>query len=63
MPALRVTYLISPVWGKTREQIRKDIVGKSPISGKMVMQDIVGNLTRPLTVEEKKSGSRDLPMP
>ena len=59
MPALRVTYLISPVWGKTREQIRKDIVGKSPISGKMVMQDIVGNLTRPLTVEEKKSGSRE----
>ena len=49
MPALRVTYLISPVWGKTVEQIRKDIVGKSPTSGKMVMQDIVDNLTRPLT--------------
>ena len=59
MPALRVTYLISPVWGKTREQIRKDIVGKSPISGKMVMQDIVENLTRPLTAEEKKSGSKE----
>jgi len=59
MPALRVTYLISPVWGKTAEQIRKDIVGKSPVSGKMVMQDIVDNLTRPLTAEEKKSGSRE----
>jgi hypothetical protein len=59
MPALRVTYLISPVWGKTAEQIRKDIVGNSPISGKMVMQDIVDNLTRPLTAEEKKSGTTE----
>ena len=59
MPALRVTYLISPVWGKTPEQIRKDIVGNSPVSGKMVMQDIIENLTRPLTAEEKKSGSRE----
>jgi hypothetical protein len=59
MPALRVTYLISPVWGKTAEQIRKDIVSKSPISGKMVMQDIVDNLTRPLTAEEKKGGTME----
>ena len=41
MPNLRVTYLISPVWGKTAEQIRRDIVGKSPSSGNMVMEEIV----------------------
>ena len=57
MPNLRVTYLISPVWGKTAEQIRKDIVDKSPISGKMVMQEIVENLTKPLTAEEEKTGT------
>ncbi len=57
MPGLRVTYLISPVWGKTTDQITKDIVGKSPVSGKMVMQEIVENLTKPLTAEEKKTGS------
>jgi hypothetical protein len=57
MPGLRVTYLISPVWGKTAEQIRKDIVSKSPVSGKMVMREIVENLTRPLTAEEKKTGT------
>jgi hypothetical protein len=57
MPALRVTYLISPVWGKTAEQIRRDIVGKSPVNGKMVMQDMTDNLTRTLNAEEKKSGS------
>ena len=56
MPGLRVTYLISPVWGKKAEQIRKDIVSKSPISGKVVMQEIVENLIKPLTAEEKKTG-------
>jgi hypothetical protein len=55
MPNLRVTYLISPVWGKTAEQMRKDIVSKSPVSGKMVMEEIVEGLTRPLTAEEKKT--------
>jgi len=59
MPALRVTYLISPVWGKSVEQIRKDIVGNSPVSGKMVMQDIVDNLTRPLAAEERKTGRKE----
>ena len=57
MPGLRVTYLIPPVWGKTAEQIRRDIVGKSPVSGKMIMEEIVENLTRPLTPEEKKTGT------
>jgi hypothetical protein len=57
MPGLRVTYLISPVWGKTAEQIRKDIVSKSPVSGKIVMQEIVENLTKPLTAEEQKTGT------
>ena len=56
MPGLRVTYLIPPVWGKTAEQIRKDIVGNSPPTGKMIMQEIVENLTKPLTAEEKKTG-------
>lgn len=57
MPGLRVTYLISPVWGKTAEQIRKDIVRNSPVSGKMIMKEIVESLTRPLSDEEKKTGT------
>lgn len=57
MPGLRVTYLISPVWGKTAERLRKDIVNKSPVSGKMIMQEIVEGLTKPLTAEEKKTGT------
>ena len=57
MPGLRVTYLIPPVWGKTAEQIRKDIVGNSPPTDKMIMREIVENLTKPLTAEEKETGT------
>ncbi|MBN1382354.1 MAG: hypothetical protein JXA41_11810 [Deltaproteobacteria bacterium] len=57
MPHLRVTYLISPVWGKKTERLRKEIVMKSPVSGKMIMQEIVEGLTRPLSAEEKKTGT------
>ncbi|HTY61698.1 MAG TPA: hypothetical protein VMG30_05520 [Acidobacteriota bacterium] len=57
MPGLRVTYLISPVWGKTAERLRKDIVSKSPVSGKIIMQEIVEGLTKPLTADEKRTGT------
>jgi hypothetical protein len=57
MPGLRAAHLILPVWGKTAAQIRKDIVSKSPVSGKMIMQEIVENLTRPLSNEEKRTGT------
>lgn len=49
-----MTFVKSPVWGKTAEQLRKDVIdGKDPISGKPVMQEIVENLTRPLSEEDK----------
>jgi len=54
MPHLRFTFVKSPVWGKTAEQLRKDVIdGKDPISGKPVMQEIVDNLTKPLSDEDK----------
>jgi hypothetical protein len=57
MPNLRFEFIRGPVWAKTPEQLRRDVVmGKSPISGKPVMQEIVENLTKPLTAEEKKTG-------
>jgi hypothetical protein len=57
MPNLRFEFIRGPVWAKTREQLRKDVVeGKSPFSGKPVMQEIVEILTKPLTAEEKKTG-------
>ena len=57
MPGLRIQYFRGPVWGKTNEQLKKQIVeGNNPLTGKPVMQELVGNLTRPLTAEERKTG-------
>jgi hypothetical protein len=57
MPGLRIQWVLGPVWGKTREQLRKDVInGVNPIDGKPVMQEIVDKLTKPLTAEEEKTG-------
>ena len=57
LPGLRTEWIRGPVWAKTREQLRRDVInGNSPISGKPVMQEIVDKFTKPLTAEEKKTG-------
>ncbi|MEJ2110444.1 MAG: hypothetical protein P8Z37_11120 [Acidobacteriota bacterium] len=57
MPGLRIQYFLGPVWAKTNEQIKSQIVeGKNPINGKPVMEEMVESLTKPLTAEEKKTG-------
>ena len=57
MPGLRIQYFRGPVWGKTNEQLKKQIVeGNNPITGKPVMPELVEKLTKPLTAEEQKTG-------
>ena len=57
MPGLRIQYFRGPVWAKTNEQLKKQIVeGINPVTGKPVMQELVEHLTKPLTAEEKKTG-------
>ena len=57
MPGLRIQYFRGPVWGKTNEQLKKQIVeGNNPITGRPVMQEIVEKLTKPLTAGEQKTG-------
>jgi hypothetical protein len=57
LPGLRTQWVRGPVWGKTREQLRRDVInGNNPISGKPVMQEIVDKFTKPLIAEEKKTG-------
>jgi hypothetical protein len=54
MPHLRFTFVKSPVWGKTPEQLQKDVIqGTDPVSGKPVMREIVDELTGPLNDEDK----------
>ncbi len=57
MPGLRIQYFRGPVWAKTNEQLKKQIVeGNNPITGKPVMPELVEKLIKPLTAEEKKTG-------
>jgi hypothetical protein len=57
LPGLRIEWIRGPVWAKTREQLRRDVInGVSPITHKPVMQEIVDHFTKPLTSEEKKTG-------
>jgi len=53
MPGIRTQYIRGPVWGKTREQIRKQIIeGNNPVSGKPLMQEVIAKLTTSLTAAE-----------
>ena len=57
MPSFRIQYFRGPVWGKTNEQLKKQIVeGNNPVSGKPVMRELVELLTAPLTANEQKTG-------
>ncbi|MBN2420291.1 MAG: hypothetical protein JXL81_12955 [Deltaproteobacteria bacterium] len=57
MPGVRTQWIQGPVWAKTAEQLRKDVIeGVNPLSGRPVMKEIVENFTKPLTDEEKKTG-------
>ena len=47
MPQARYTFVPQPVMGKTAEQLRAYVNGKSPISGRPVMQEVIEGLTRP----------------
>jgi len=57
MPGVRTQWIQGPVWAKTREEMRRDVIeGNNPISGRPVMQEIFEKFTTPLTAEEKKTG-------
>ncbi len=57
MPGLRIQFFRGPVWGKTRDQLRRMIVeGNDPITNRPVMQELVEKFTTPLTDAEKRTG-------
>ena len=59
MPNIRTQFIRGPVWGKNREQIRKQIIeGNNPISGKPLMQEVISKLTSQLTAAETDMSSR-----
>src|SRR5487761_2349437 len=57
MPRLRTCFTPHPVWGKTDEQMYGYLEGNDPVTGKPFMKEVLDALTRPLTDEDKKTGS------
>jgi len=61
MPGVRIQYIRGPVWGKSREQIRKQIIeGNNPISGRPMMPELISKLTSPLTAAERDMNSKKM---
>jgi hypothetical protein len=57
MPNLRIQFFRGPVWAKTRDQLRRQIVeANNPITNRPVMQELIEKLTTPLTDAEKQTG-------
>jgi len=61
MANLRFTFLPHPVAYRPAEECREKILGNDPVSGKQVLSEIVEALTKPLTEEEKNTGSIERP--
>ena len=61
MPHVRTQYIRGPVWGRSREQIRKQIIeSTNPLTGRPVMQEVVEKLTSPLTAAERDMSTRTM---
>jgi hypothetical protein len=56
MPNARIIFVPHPVAGMTAAQHKGYVVGKDPVTGKQVIQEIVDALTAPLTDDDKKTG-------
>jgi hypothetical protein len=61
MQNLRVAFVKHPVAYRPSEECRQKLLGKDPVSGKQVLQEIVDHLTLPLNEEEMKTGSIERP--
>lgn len=56
MPNARLVFVPHPVSGMKPEQHRAYVVGKDPITGKQVIQEIVDALGAPLSDDDRKTG-------
>jgi hypothetical protein len=62
MPLERITFTLHPVWGKTPAELAAMIRGADPVTGKPMMKEITDALTVPLSDDEKKTGSKTIPV-
>jgi hypothetical protein len=63
MPGERFTFVPHPITGMPADICRRYLQGNDPVSGKPILQEIVGGLTIPLSDEDKKKGFIERPTP
>jgi hypothetical protein len=56
MPNARLVFVPHPVSGKTPAQHEAMVAGKDPATGKLVTQEIVDAISKPLTDDDQKTG-------
>jgi hypothetical protein len=63
MPGLRQVFVPQPVMGKTARELRAYVDGTDPISGRLVMQEVLEGLTRPFDDADVKPAEFDRSTP
>jgi hypothetical protein len=61
MPLIRFAFVRHPVAYTPLADCRAAIMGKDPVTGKQVLDEVFAGLTSPLTAEEKKTGFIERP--
>jgi hypothetical protein len=61
MSHLRFAFISHPVAYRTTAECHEKIMSKDPVSGKQFLAEVIENLTKPLTAEEKNSGIIERP--
>ena len=57
MPLERICFTPHPIWGKSEEEMYAYLEGNDPVRGIPLMKEVVDALTKPLTDDEKKTGT------
>jgi len=63
MPGERFAFVPHPITGVPADTCRKYLQGNDPITGKPIIQEIIGALINPLSEEDKKKGFIERPTP
>jgi hypothetical protein len=63
MPNLRTVFTPHPISGRTVDQLKSYVIGKNPVSGKQIIQEIVDALTVPLSEGDLKTGFLESKVP
>jgi len=63
VPGLRHVFLPSPVRGRKSSEFREAIQGRDPVTGKPFLDELLDDLTHPLSAEDASSGSAEEAQP